>query len=193
MWRFSSESLEKYGFQKPEATMLFDTLKMSCEKLAEKDGQFKFLLQSFRREHSSVNGLVTMDTVRSLYDMILDHSRSFVSARVEVSKAVADKAKTSGCFHCGSKDHWQADCPKRDDQGYGKGQPAQAGVNVPQQAAKGKAKGQAKGQSKGQPGDKQAAGAPKGKGKSGRKGSGKKGGKGGKKRASITPDKRGCS
>ena len=147
----------------------------------EKDGDFKFLLQSFIKEHSSVNGLVTMDTVKSLYDMILDHARSFVSASAEVSKAAADKAKTSGCFHCGSKDHWQADCPKREDQGYGKGQPAQAGVNVPQPAAKGKVKGQAKGQWKGQSGDKQAAGVSKGKGKSGKKGSGKKGGKGGKK------------
>ena len=38
MWKFASERLTKYGFQKPEATMLFDTLKMSCEKLTEKDG-----------------------------------------------------------------------------------------------------------------------------------------------------------
>ena len=41
MWRFASERLEKYGFQKPEATMLL-TLRKSCEKLAEKDGEFKF-------------------------------------------------------------------------------------------------------------------------------------------------------
>ena len=50
--------------------MLFDTLKLSCEKLAERDGEFKFQLQSFVKEHSSVNGLVNMDTVKSLYDMI---------------------------------------------------------------------------------------------------------------------------
>ena len=73
--------------------MLFDTLKMSCEKLAEKDGEFKFLLQSFIKEHSSVNGLVNMKTVRSLYDMILDHARSYVVAKVEVNKAAADKAR----------------------------------------------------------------------------------------------------
>ena len=150
---------------------------MSCEKLAERDGEFKFLLQSFIKEHSSVNGLTNMGTVRSLYDMILDHARSFVSSKGDINKAVADKAKTNGCFHCGSKEHWQADCPKKDDQCYGKGQPAQAGVNVPQPAAKGKVKGQSKGQYKGQSGDRQAAGVPKGKGKSGRKGSGKKGGK----------------
>ena len=35
MWKFASERLTKYGFNRPEATMLFDTLKVSCEKFPE--------------------------------------------------------------------------------------------------------------------------------------------------------------
>ena len=89
MWQFAKNRLEKYGFQKPEATMLFDILKMSCEKLAEKDSEVKFLLQSFIKEHSSVNGLVDDTTVTSLYDMILDHARAYVVVKPDVSKAVA--------------------------------------------------------------------------------------------------------
>ena len=41
MWQFAKHRLEKYGFQRPEPTMLFDTLKMSCEKLAERDSELK--------------------------------------------------------------------------------------------------------------------------------------------------------
>ena len=54
MWKFASERLTKYGFKKPEATMFFDTLKLSCEKLCERDGEFNFQLQSFIKEHSGV-------------------------------------------------------------------------------------------------------------------------------------------
>ena len=143
--------------------MLFDTLKMSCEKLAEKDGEFKFLLQSFIKEHSSVNGLVNMDIVKSLYDMILDHARSYVVVNPVVNKAVIDKTKASGCFNFGSADHWCADCPhpKKDDQNNGKGQSSKPGPSGSQPIAKGKSKGQSKGQSTGQ-----TAGGAKGKGKS---------------------------
>ena len=77
MWKFAKERLVKYGFQMPDASMLLDTLKMSCEKLAEKDGEFKFQLQSFIKEHSSVNGLVDKDTVKQLYGMILDQARVY--------------------------------------------------------------------------------------------------------------------
>ena len=141
-----------------------------------------------------MNGLVNMDTVRSLYDMILDHARSYVVVKPLVSKAVVDKTKTSGCFNCGSTDHWYADCPRKDEQYYGKGQSTKPGVNSPQQPAKGKPKGQPKGQSKGQPPDGQAAGVAKGKGKSGKanKKGGKKAGKGGKK-GKYNPQVRECA
>ena len=143
--------------------MLFDTLKMSCEKLAEKDGEFKFLLQSFIKDHSSVNGLVDMTTVKSLYDMILDHARAYVVTKVEVKQAFVDKPK--GCFHCGSIEHWMYECPWRNDQHSGKGN-----FPPPQPPpAKGKGKGQPFGQN------------PKGKGKGGKRAGGKKGGKKGGK------------
>ena len=181
MWQFAKNRLTKYGFQKPEATMLFDTLKMSCDKLAEKDGEFKFLLQSFIKEHSSVNGLVDMKTVTSLYDMILDHARAYVVVKPEASKAVAAKTqKTSGCFNCGGMDHWAADCPK--NQGQGKGQSSSSGANNTQQSttqkpAKGKtATATQKGQSKGTTTTKQTATTTKGKGKGSKLG--KKGAKG---------------
>ena len=162
MWMFASERLTKYGFQKPEATMLFDTLKKSCEKLMEKDGEFKFQLQSFIKEHSIVNGLVNMETVKSLYDMILDHARSYLNTKAEAKRAIAGKASSDGCFLCGSKDHWYSDCPKPNEKGYGKGQQGKAGSNY-QQSGKGKAKGQFKGQQKGQPPVKQPMGVGKGK------------------------------
>ena len=47
MWQFARNRLVKYGFAEPEATMLFDTLRMACQSLMEKDGEFKFLVESF--------------------------------------------------------------------------------------------------------------------------------------------------
>ena len=96
MWRFASERLTKYGFRKPEATMLFDTLKMSCEKMAEKDSEFKFHLQSFIQKNSSVNGLVTEETVKCLYEMILDHARSYLTVKTETAKALVEKQNQDG-------------------------------------------------------------------------------------------------
>ena len=123
MWKFAKERLTKYGFQMPDASMLFDTLKMSCEKLAEKDGEFKFQLQSFIKEHSSVNGLVDKDTVKQLYDMILDQARMYLTAKVEANKASTETPNTGGCFICGSEDHWYKMCPKYNggEAGIGKG------------------------------------------------------------------------
>ena len=74
-WKFALERLAKYGFQKPDATVLFDTLKVLCEKMCDKDPEFKFNLQTFIHKNSSVNGIVTDGTVTSFYDMILDHGR----------------------------------------------------------------------------------------------------------------------
>ena len=170
--------------------MLFDTLKMSCEKLAEKDSEFKFQLQSFIQKNSSVNGLVNEETVKSLYDMILDHARSYLTVKAEAAKALAEKQNTDGCFICGSKDHWYNDCPKAEERKGVKGQPGKGGgkyqvangagnyYQQQQQPGKGKAKGQPKGQGKGQPPAKQQGDAQKGKGKGVKKGKGKGGNKG---------------
>ena len=150
MWKFASERLTKYGFNRPEATMLFDTLKVSCEKLAEKDGEFKFQLQSFVKEHSSVNGLVTMDTVKSLYDMILDNARSYLPGKIEQDNAKVDKISIDGCYICGSREHWRRECPQATGQ-HGKG----------------KTKSLSKDQGKGKPPGIQPLGAGKGKGQKG--------------------------
>ena len=145
-------------FNRPEATMLFDTLKVSCEKLAEKDGEFKFQLQSFVKEHSSVNGLVTMDTVKSLYDMILDNARSYLPGKIEQDNARVDKIFTDGCYLCGSLEHWRRECPQATGQ-HGKG----------------KTKSLSKGQGKGKPPGTQPLGAGKGKGQKGKRSSKGKG------------------
>ena len=63
-----------------------------------KYGEFKFQLQSFVKEHSSVNGLVNMDTVKSLYDMILDNARSYLPGKIEQDNARVDKISTDGCI-----------------------------------------------------------------------------------------------
>ena len=57
-------------------------------------------MQSFIKEHSSVNGLVDEKTVTSLYDMIVDHARAYTVVKPDVNKAAAviKVQKTSGCF-----------------------------------------------------------------------------------------------
>ena len=131
--------------------MLFDTLKLSCEKLCERDGEFKFQLQSFIKDHSSINGLVNMDTVKSLYDMILDHARLY-ACKTESDNAKADKISTEGWFNW----RWQSEYPQADEWKYGRGY-----------SGKGKAKGFSKGQGKFQPPADQSSGADKGKGQGG--------------------------
>ena len=42
MWQFAKNRLTKYGFQKPEATVLFGTLKMSCDSLRRKMESLSF-------------------------------------------------------------------------------------------------------------------------------------------------------
>ena len=101
-----------------------------------KYGEFRFLVQSFIKDHSSVNGLVNKKTVEYLYDMVLDHSRSFVNVKPD-AKAISTntKKKTSGCFNCGSLDHWASECPNNNapTTSTGKGQSSGSGVNDSQQ------------------------------------------------------------
>ena len=42
MWQFARIRLVQYGFALPEASMLFDTLKMACNNLQNTDGDFEF-------------------------------------------------------------------------------------------------------------------------------------------------------
>ena len=94
-----------------------------------------------------------MDTVKSLYDMILDNARSYLPGKVEPDKAKADKIFTDACYLCGSREHWRSNCPQS------KGQPG-----------KGKAKSHSKGQGKGQQLGTQPSGVAKGRGQQGKKG-----------------------
>ena len=110
-------------------------------------------MQSFIKDHSSVNGLVNMDTVKSLYDMILDHARQY-AYKVESDNARADKVSTEGWFHY----HWQGECPQADEWNYAR-----------KHSGKSKAKSPSKGRSKFQPLADQSSGADKGKGQGGKK------------------------
>ena len=56
---------------------MFETLKAACQSLVDKDEQFGYNLRNFIMVHSSVNGLVDMQSVTSLYDIILDNSRIY--------------------------------------------------------------------------------------------------------------------
>ena len=42
MWKFARNGLNKYGFQEPDAIQLFETLKVACQNLVEKDEQFGY-------------------------------------------------------------------------------------------------------------------------------------------------------
>ena len=78
MWQFARNRLKKYGFNEPEPSQLYDTLKMMCLKLTEKNPEFNFTMQTFTYNHSSVNGLVNKETVDKMYDLILDHARAWM-------------------------------------------------------------------------------------------------------------------
>ena len=131
------------------------------------------------RKNKSVNGLVNDETVKSLYDMVLDHARVYLTVKVDVVKALQEKQNTDGCFICGSKDHWYNDCPKADERRANKfpspkggGKQQLGNYYQPPQPAKAKAKAQPKGHPKGQLPARPPGEAQKGKGKGGKKGKG---------------------
>ena len=72
--------MRKYGHAEPEPSQLFETLKAAASALTEKDPEFQFRLQHYLMKHSSVNGLVSEQTVQELYEMIVDNARGFVDA-----------------------------------------------------------------------------------------------------------------
>ena len=77
-FRYARTRLKKYGHTEPEPRQLFETLKMAAYSLIVKDHEFAFRFQLYLTQHSSVNGLVGLQTVQELYDMIVDHSRGYV-------------------------------------------------------------------------------------------------------------------
>ena len=81
MWQFARNRLNKYGFTEPDASQLFETLKVACQNLMDKDAQFEFIIQTFIMQHSSVNGFVDKSSVNNLYDMSLDSARSHAGTK----------------------------------------------------------------------------------------------------------------
>ena len=71
MWQFARNRLTKYGFQEPDASQLFETLKKVAQSSMEENTQFQFLVITFIMQHSSVNGLVDKTTVESSYDQTI--------------------------------------------------------------------------------------------------------------------------
>ena len=108
MWKFARNRLKKYGFQEPDASQLFETLKAACQSMVEKDEQFGYNLRNFIMNHSSVNGLVDLTSVTSLYDMILDNSRIY-SGQPPTPKAAATNASEKNRTRKGKKDQGQTE------------------------------------------------------------------------------------
>ena len=76
--RFSRSRLKKYGHAEPEPSQLFETLKVAASALPEKETELQFRFQHYLMKHSSVNGLVSDQTVQEMYDMIVENARSFL-------------------------------------------------------------------------------------------------------------------
>ena len=72
--------MKKYGFREPEPSQLFETLRAAATGLLERDPQLHFQFNHFLMKHSSVNGLVSEETVRQMYDMIIENARRFLDA-----------------------------------------------------------------------------------------------------------------
>ena len=79
-FRYARSRLRKYGHTEPEPSQLLETLKVAASALTEKDQELQFRFQHYLMKHSSVNGLVSEQTVQEMYDMIVENARSFVDA-----------------------------------------------------------------------------------------------------------------
>ena len=129
-FRFARTRLKKYGYSEPEASQLFETLKVASTALSAKEPELSFRFQHYLMKHSSVNGLVNEKTVQDLYDMLLESSRKYLD--FQPSTPAANVAQTKGkenvssqkqatgnspaenaCYYCGSAGHWMKDCPHR--------------------------------------------------------------------------------
>merc|ERR1711895_393 len=80
-FRYARARLQKYGHTEPEPRQLFETLKMAAHSLTGKNQEFSFQFQLYLAQHSSVNGLVSLQTVQELV-VVLDQdivAHNFVS------------------------------------------------------------------------------------------------------------------
>ena len=155
-FRFSRSRMKKYGFREPEPSQLFETLRVAATGLLEKDPQLHFQFNHFLMKHSSVNGLVSEETARQMYDMIIENARRFLDLPSGPDARAVQKGKDRrkghdqmagkganeyACHYCGSTDHWIKHCPARikDDNQMklagGRNQPARA--QAERSAAKG--------------------------------------------------------
>ena len=89
-FRFAKNTLRKYGRREPEPSQLFETLKAASSALSEKDLELQFRFQHYLMKHSSVNRLVSEQTVQEMYDMTVENARRFLD-----TPSSAD-AKTTG-------------------------------------------------------------------------------------------------
>ena len=127
-FRYARARLKKYGHSEPEPRQMFETLKAAAQSLVSKDPEFSFQFRHYLMKHSSVNGLVSEQTVQQLYQMITDNARVYVDGKLEAEvRAVQQRPYDSRkrlkasdqqdadarqrCHKCGSKDHWWRDCP----------------------------------------------------------------------------------
>ena len=91
-FRFARSRLRKYGHVEPEPSQLFETLKVAASALIEKEPELQFRFQHYLMKHSSVNGLVSEQTVQEMYDMIVENARSVL----DVPPSADAKALQSG-------------------------------------------------------------------------------------------------
>ena len=77
-FRYARTRLKKYGHTEPEPRQMFETLKAAATSLVARDQEFAFRFQHYLMKHSSVNGLVSEQTVQELYEMIVDNARGYV-------------------------------------------------------------------------------------------------------------------
>ena len=93
-YRYARLRLEKYGHQQPDASRMFETLKVAASTLLENDANFKFMFQHYMMKHSSVNGLMEMSTVQEVFDLIVEHARGFVDVSSSAdAKAIQQRTK----------------------------------------------------------------------------------------------------
>ena len=77
-FRYARSRLRKYGHTEPEPSQLFETLKVAASALTEKDQELQFRFQHYLMKHSSVNGLVSEQTVQEklrMREVLLMHLR----------------------------------------------------------------------------------------------------------------------
>ena len=157
-FRYARTRLKKYGHAEPEPSQLFETLKAAASALTVKDQEFAFRFQHYLMKHSSVNGLVSEQTVQELYEMIVDNARGFIDGvpnadvkavqpryqdRKRAYEPPALRNQDMVCYNCGSKDHLYREYPKRQNYAQQYQDPVQQPQRyVPKGAGRGAPKGQ---------------------------------------------------